>query len=917
MGNRGSLTCRALSGCLGPLVFACARSAEETPPAPASDSELLDEVIVTGTRLPVILSKTDLPVIVLARVDIERGGKDSLAKILQSLPMNTGAQINTNTEAGLGAARVNLRGLGPERTLVLVNGRRFPNGGLGADASVDLNMIPLSMIERVEVLPYGASTVYGSGAVGGVVNVITRQAASGLAIGGSSSMTDHGDGLIVTADASAGFSLLGGAWSFGVDYTRQDGVAVDSRSYSARPLIIVDGNGTFGYFGQPAIPDGQFLIPDGNFLGLEPGRYTRIAGANTQTAADYRPYESEDAYNPAPYNYSQLPNERTGISLNGSVPLGESASFFLEGLLHHRRSQQQGTPSFYVGGIPAGNYYNPFGADLDFAARRFVESGVRHGTGRVDMWRAVVGFEGKLKDWNWKLAVGQSESDSTHTGVGSFAVSRFAAALGPSGPDESGRIVCGERDPVTGLVPAANVIPGCVPLNIFDGAGTITQDQLDYVNPRPIVDVGFNDLQFVEASISGPLGQVLGREMMWVLGGEYRRESGGQFGDPLRELDIANLVTPLNSRGTTYARELFAEAQIPLLHDKPGFLDSGLSLGVRHSVGDSNLPFSVGMHWKPAEAIELRANYSSVFRSGSLPERFEPQVFVSEFAPDPCGNEPTSTQRENCEANGVPGGAYTQALETFEVLLGGNPDLRPETGGSYGIGLSYAPAWAPGLSASIDYFKTELSNSIGGSDVQALLFECAQYGIADSCDRIHRNPDGSVQLVIGLYRNQGRLETSGLDFAVDWHRVTRFGEFSAELRATYLEQWDEQSSFISAVIPKAGSTGLSSWRGLGHVDLVRGLWLASYAMEYIGSMTEAVFPLEGEAYLRKIPSALYHDIAINRKFPVRSLELRIGINNVTDDDPPFVNTGALENTEPGTYRLLGRTYILELRYELQ
>ena len=257
----------------------------------SAEDRTLAEVIVTGTRLNVTQSDSIAPVTVLDRRDVERSGADSVGKIVRVLPMNTGSPIGTNVNnGGDGAARVDLRGLGSQRTLVLLNGRRFPNGGVGGDASVDLNMLPVSWIERIEVLASGASAVYGADAVGGVVNVITRTDVEGAEFGGGWTITERGDGEIVRGDALVGFDLFGGSWSIGVDYTKQDGVSLARRDYSAAPLETIDANGGVGFVGNLAIPEGLFDVPEENALGLEPGFYTRVTGAAGQTAADYRPF---------------------------------------------------------------------------------------------------------------------------------------------------------------------------------------------------------------------------------------------------------------------------------------------------------------------------------------------------------------------------------------------------------------------------------------------------------------------------------------------------------------------------------------------------------------------------------------------------------------------------------------------------
>ena len=472
-------------------------------------------MIVNGPRWWLDPTQAVAPVTVLDRRDIERGGKDSIGKVLQSLPMTTGSPLNTNVNApgseprgggwaaGDGSVRIRLHDL---PTVVLLNGRRLPNSGLGADASVDLNALPTVFHRALEVLASGASAAYGADAVGGVVNIVTRQTDPGLELSGTRTITEHGDGEVVTGQAAIGFDLLGGTWSLGFDYVEQDGVTMDRRSHSASPLTIVDGDGTMAPAGRDgALPDGTFEVPAGNALGLAPGVYTRVAGATGQTAADYRPFvRPTDGFNPAPFHYLQTPSERTSLWLLGSNQLSESINFFMEAVVHQRESAQQASPNHALHWIPADNYYNPFGVEVPTVARRFVEAGNRVVSEDVDLWRALIGFEGAVARWRWELALGHAKSEATSVEKGFLGLSRLVSALGPSGRDDSGRIVCGSADPATGRVPAARIIAGCVPLNFFGGAGSITEAQLDYLSPRPLINTGTNEQRIAELALSGP-----------------------------------------------------------------------------------------------------------------------------------------------------------------------------------------------------------------------------------------------------------------------------------------------------------------------------------------------------------------------------------------------------------------------------
>ena len=543
--------CVVQSGCAGPPLGTAARTVKR-PAGPPSPDGPLEEVIVNGLRWWLDPTQAVAPVTVLDRRDIERGGEASIGDVLQALPMTTGSPLNTNVNvphsaeprgvggtAGNGSVRVRIHDL---PTVVLLNGRRLPNSGLGADASVDLNTLPVSFIERVEVLASGASAAVGADAIGGVVNIVTRPGNRGLELSGTRTITERGDGEIDTGQAAIGFDLLGGTWNLGVDYVEQDGVTMDRRSYSALPLMIVDGRGTVkpaGFNNMAA--DGYIDVAEENALGLEVGFYTPVPGATGQTSVTYRPFVlSTDWFNPAPFNYSQTPNERMALWFLGSRPLGESTNLFLEAFAHHRESAQQAAPAFYrtgfapptEGGHPADNHYNPFGIDIPVIWRRVVEAGNRRTEQEVDLWRALIGLEGRIERWTWELALQSAKAEATAIEKGFFARQRLFSSLGPSGLDDSGRIVCGSPDPETGHVPAASIIPDCVPLNLFGGAGSITEEQLAYVIPGTMINRGTNEQRFAELALSGPGGQILGRDVQWVLGAEYRREAGSLVPDP-------------------------------------------------------------------------------------------------------------------------------------------------------------------------------------------------------------------------------------------------------------------------------------------------------------------------------------------------------------------------------------------------
>jgi len=897
-----------------------------------ADQPELEQVIVTGSRIPETAAAPFAPVITLETADLERPGLDSIGKVLQLLPANTGSPLNTNVNnGGDGSTRIDLRGLDPKRTLVLLNGRRLPAGGIGADSSVDLDSIPFSMIERVEVLTSAATAVYGADAVAGVVNLITRSSMQGLSFRASRTVAESGDGAIGQLQAALGGGTENGASGMiGVDYTHQQGVLLTQRAYSAVPLQVLDSSGAVGVTGSFVTGDGIFQVPAGNVLGLAPDFYARIPGAIGQSASAYRSATNADTFNYAPYNYSQTPNTRTSAWLQGSVRLRADTEAFLEGLWHSRTSSQQLAPTPYESdvaggpilpdgttGIPASNYYNPFGVDLPFATRRFVESNNRGYEENVSGWRTVLGVRGKLGEWHWQLAAAYATSDATTHEGGAVADSRLFAGLGPSGPNAAGTIVCGARD-ASGIVPPANLIAGCVPVDIFNGAGTITPQQIHYIS-SPLTDQGLNQQRLLNLDAQGTWLALPAGPIAWATGFEYRRDSGHYVYDPLRLGGLAGAPPSVDvPGGSVTARDVYLEMRAPLLRDRPAVRSLDLDLGARYADYSSfggRTALQAAIRWQPLSPLALHADWAQVFRAPSLDENFQTRASVLALGvPDPCGNSPTPAQQVSCAAHGVPGGSYVQSpADQFVTTTGGNPTLAPEHGEAFDAGIALLLA---NSRLTLDYFHTQITGFISAPGPDQILADCANRVSSRSCQQIVRNPDGTVASVTAIEQNFGSATVSGVDIGWRASLTTRAGVWGVGALATYLAQHDEQVFTGGAVDRLAGNFSPNSqafphWRGLAHVDWQRGAWRASYQLQLIGSYTNCSSAADSSTVCPSVSGTVYQDISAGYSWGSR-LDLRIGVNDLTNRNPPFVNDSQ-DNTDPASYRLLGRTYFADLR----
>lgn len=909
----------------------------------------LEEIVVTGSRIRQRLEDSPVSVVVLNREDIDRASQDSIGKVVQRLPSSTGSPVNTNVNnGGDGSVRVDLRGLGPARSLVLVNGRRFVYGGVGGDTSADLNMIPSSMLERVEVVGVGSSTVYGSDAIGGVVNFVTREDFEGAQIDLSYSRSEEGDGSIGRVGFLAGQASERGYFTLGGELVDQDGVFQDARDYSTNTEYL-RADGSVGTTGVPVTPQGLFRVPEGNAFGLAPGAYTRVTGSGEPTTAeDFRLFvDPDDNYNFAPDNYLQTPSQRQYLWLVGGFDLSSSVALFVEGLLHHRESEQRLAASSFRSaaagaslpngrrGVPADNYYNPFGIDLLGVLRRLEEQGGRLFTQDVDTQRYVAGLRGPLgTDWNWEFSATYGRNDTTALTEGDFLVDRLGFAVGPSGPDATGRIVCGSRDPATGIVPATDIISGCVPLNLFggmgpDGTGTITPEQLDYVTD-PLTDDGYNEQQIYELVFRGDWGAIRERPIRWAAGVTYRVESAGNALDPAKISGATGGGTLTSLEGGRFtATEGYVETVLPLLGGLPAAEALNVTAGVRLSEFSTFgfvSTYQGGLMYRPVRQLTLRAGYGRVFRAPPVTNLYESTLESFSGALDPCGNDPTPEQQANCAADGVPGGSYVQAEFDFVPdVIGGNTDLQPEEGDSISAGLTFAPSFLERLSLSVDYWHTEIDDVITlYPDVGLILQVCADEGAAGACDRIARFPDGAVELIDATHVNAASLKSEGWDFDVAYSTPVGPGELGLRLMATYLASYDLAPFQGADTIDVAGTRyvfgAFPRWRGLGHVEYSAGPWFGSWQTHYVGSMDECLesefLPEDAFQGCRSIDDGWYQDLQVGYRFEPGPT-LTFTISNLTDEDPSRVNFDAAANTDPATYPLLGRTYFVSLSYRIE
>jgi iron complex outermembrane recepter protein len=751
----------------------------------------LETITVVGSRIKRTDIETSQPVFVIEREDLQKTGLSSVGDILQDLT-TSGAALNTTfNNGGNGETNVNLRNLGSNRTLVLVNGRRWVSNLFGI---VDLNTIPVSVIERVEVLKDGASAIYGSDAIAGVINITTRDSYDGAEASAYLGENEEGDGRTELYDFTIGSSTDRASVVMNAAYSKQEPIFAGDREVSENPLFGFGGNNVFAGasssspFGRFGFGSNGARLPNG-----APGTLTLIPGRPGTAASDFRPINlATDGFNFAPDNYLLTPQERTSIFLQARYDITDSISFNTTLLYNERRSEQQLAASPFTFGtvgaglgtftIPANALYNPFGVPVTRAQYRNTEQ-TRNFSQDVDTFYFGGTLEGAFdlfeRSFSWDLNYIYTDNERRDTTQGLFNLAALAQGLGPSFRDANGVARCG--------IPGA-VIAGCVPVNIFGGPEGFTREMADFTSFTG-TDTRYKKLYDYTANITGDLFDLPAGPLGFAAGYEYRREFGYDQPDALVSsgASTGNIRQP--TEGGFSLDEIYAEFNIPVLKDLAFAETFEISIAARFSdysnFGETTNP-KFGFRWKPFADLLVRGNYSEGFRAPSVSELFLGATDAFPTIADPCSasQNPTGVVAQRCFSGfggiaAVPAG-YEQANAQIRITAGGNPDVAPETARTKTLGLVYSPSWAEGLDLYLDWYNIQITNIIGPASGQFILNDCYVVGNVRSCDLITRAGGGEIiDLFAGVANNAVTrgTEIEGYDFTASYKFDTELGKF--------------------------------------------------------------------------------------------------------------------------------------------
>ncbi|WP_231728918.1 TonB-dependent receptor [Alishewanella sp. WH16-1] len=893
-----SLVAMAVAVSVAPGIV-CAQEAQDT----MVEDQRVERISVTGSRIQRAEASSSAPIQVFTAEDIELSGVTSMELLLQQMSASAGFGGNQTsaywTGGGWGTAQINLRGLGVNRTLVLLNGRRMVNGGTGANAAVDLNTIPVSMIERVEVLKDGASAIYGADAVAGVVNIITRKNFEGVMVEGRFATSDESDGEETSLNLMFGTQSDRGRLTTTLSYRSTEAVNMADRAPCALREVAP---GELGCFGSASTPGGRAVYTSGPNTGQQIN-FNQTPGGDPK---GFEPYSAAiHNVNSNPFLNAVNPVQTLSFSGFGDYRIGDETYAFTEVLYNNRRSNQIGAP----GTIRDINYAadhpdNPTGESIRIVQRRLDEAGGRGFEQDVHTFRVVAGLNGLWRDhWNWEVAynLGRTTGDDASTNI--VNLERLGRAINPT--------TCGAG------VPCADLL----------GFGNISQEALDYILFR-INNTGGNEQRSFTANITGDLFETRMGAIPVAFGIEHRKERGWRDPDSSVVAGIMNTNRQEPLSGQYTVSEAYVETSIPVLAER-SFADLvTVDLAYRFSDYDtfgSDGNYKVGLHWTVHEGLKFRSTYSTAFRVPNIPELFGGIGEGNLTTTDPCsgwdlpGANPTVAA--NCQADGVPAG-YVQAGGNVLTQTGGNPALMPEDAKTFTAGLVWDVPFADGLQFTLDYFDLKIENAIRSVAGSTKLSACYNSQNLShpfcSSDTFTRDPlTGAVNFLSAQADNVATETISGVDAAV-YYRTELMGlDARFNFNMTYLDDYTVEPFQGAAAIRYAGritggSGSYARLRSDASATLSGEQWQAHYSVRMIGSARD-INASEGDVGYR-VSNVFYHDIQGSWFFN-DNWTLSGGVSNLFDKKAPFVQSWTDANTDTMTYDLLGRQLYVKLRYQ--
>jgi outer membrane receptor protein involved in Fe transport len=931
----------AVGPAYGQSIGTAAGQASSAPdPAPATQdasdpvaTETAD-VTVTGSRIPRSGASAPTPVSVVSADELLASSPSTAAAALNNLPSlvpNFGPSANGGSGSA-GRNSLNLRNLGITRTLTLVDGRRYP--ATATDNTVDTNLIPQALIQRVEVVTGGASAAYGSDAVAGVVNFILDKAFTGIKVDVGSGITQRGDGAEYRADATFGTGFAGGRGHLTLNGEYYDSKIVDGDARAFRregANLLVNPNAstppTAANPSRVAATDVRVRATYGGLItaatGSTPANQALLIGTqflpggatsrfNYGILSTSSGQSGGDGVNTSIIQPIQRPLRRAAAYGRLSFDVTDGINAFVEGSYAATRSLAP-TDFYHTGNnaltilrdnafLPATGLVLPAGI-TSFRLARYDSEPDSYLRVQNYTTRILGGLEGTLGALKWQAFYQYGRNKQNVENFGIFNLDRSAFAV--DAVNVGGQIVCAATQP-NGTVAANGAVlnrfnaaaSGCVPFNPF-GQGAPSAAAIEYTNPVNARTSTVKD-QTAGASIAGPAFNNWAGEVSFAAGVDYRRLDDVLVSNPAAAAQRFFTSNAAGWQGGYTIWEGFGEVNVPLARDLPLLHALDLNGAVRYadySTTGGATTWKVGASWEPFADLRIRATRSRDIRAPNPEELFSGPLAANVLISDPAR-----------------GGAQS----TVPIVTSGNPNLRPEKADTTVVGFVYRPSWLSGFDFSVDGYNIKIKDAIASLTLQDYLNRCAA-GDSDACARVNRNAAGVVTGGFNGPFNFVSLQARGIDIEVGYRTTLFDGNLSLRGFASYV---DRLSTTTSVTINRAGDlnsgggspNSVPRWRGLATLNYDKGGANGFLQMRYIGSGDLDVTFTEASTNFNHVKAQAYFDGQIGYEV-TKAFELSLNVQNLLDKDPPFAPFVGNYNvpTNASLYDQLGRTYRVRAR----
>ncbi|MFC0684071.1 TonB-dependent receptor domain-containing protein [Novosphingobium clariflavum] len=961
-----------LLSCLSLSTTALAQDLSDDASASGDGTAQANDIVITGSRIRRAATDSPSPIAVVDADQIKAAGTQNIVDVVNQLPALAVTQTNqtSNLAGNAGINALDLRGMGTQRTLVLVDGRRQVAAIPGTSA-VDLSNIPSSLVQRVEVITGGASALYGADAVAGVANFILKKDFSGIEANTRYSASTRGDMDTYGFDMLAGANFAdhrGNVTLYGFYENTPgtvsgsdrpwtaDGYPLYSRANRNSPYVVQDHVRNINTSDSAQVVLGGKLYAIDRTTGalrdpiLGPGGLVNAVPVDLNTATDPLGTLLTDG---GEYNgrydgwYLSVPSQRINTRASVSFEASDALKLFANATFAHNKSEAgylQMT-AFGTDVVPADSPYItdaikaasggtvPAGG-VQFA-RRFMELPAPTTEYDRTLFQAVAGAEGDFtlfsKPWNYSTYYSYGKTTQKVRDVNSTAYDRWYNGL-DSTTDANGNAICRST-----LTDPGN---GCVPINPLV---TLTPEMIDYITYTSHWSKSTLTQQVLSGYVTGGLFDLPGGAVQVVLGGEYRKERNdiGAIPEynpdsPLYDPTIGTTASTLV--GKYSVKEVYGELHVPILKGTPFFdtlsLDGALRLS-DYSTAGSTTTWKVGGEWAPIRDIRFRATYGQAVRAPNIGELYTANSVSGLWITDPCNAynlqyRSTRTQytAANCAAINP---ADTASYWLYrDIIASGNLDLKPETAKTLTIGAVLQPRFVPGLSFTVDYYNIDLRNAIDAFGAQTLIEKCVDQPTLDNifCPLIQRDANGNLESVKTQKLNLAQYLTRGIDFGLAYslplERIglgANAGTLSLDANYTRLlnRRYTLDPADPNSITEYAGIFGSPKWKGVVRTSYNREGFNFTWTLRHFSPMKSSTSITSAQYSKVWTPDVFYNDFSAS--VPLTDfIELSGGLNNAFDRKPPRIpgaEAGGANfelSYQSGVYDVIGRTFFLSLRF---